>query len=241
MKLSSKLRNTRFLLATSVVINLILLLSWLGSIEVLQGSHQEEMDEVYDRAIKAEIQGKDALLKVKESGEKVYEFERLLVSEKAAMEDLKKRYEDDAKRYKRVISHLNIKLEAKVDSIFMPAEPMDLMSDSEYVCLPQRVSYRDGKWMTFRGTIEKKDGKLGLMIEEMLLMSGNMSIDDVTKKGKWYQFKKPQPMVRISIESPYYSMLSAQDYKVDYKPRRNLGLKILTHAAAFAAGVYLVK
>ena len=241
MRLSSKLRNTRFLLATSVVINLILLLSWLGSIEVLQGSHQKEMDEVYDRAIKAEIKGKDALLKVKESGEKVYEFERMYVSERAAREDLEKRYEGDAKKYKKIISHLNIKLEAKVDSIFIPSEPMDIISDSEYVCLPQRVSYKDGKWMTFKGTIQKKDGKLGLMIEEMLLMSGNMSIDDVTKKGKWYQFKKPQPMVRINIESPYYSMISAQEYKVDYKPRRNLGLKIFTHAAAFAAGVYLAK
>lgn len=241
MKLSSKLRNTRFLLATSLVLNLILLFSWLGSIEVLQSSHQREVEEVYDRAIKAEVQGKDALLKVKESGEKVYEFERMYVSERAAREDLERRYEGDAKKYKKIISHLNIKLEARVDSIFIPSEPMDIISDSEYVCLPQRVSYKDGKWMNFKGTIEKKDGKLGLMIDEMLLMSGNMSVDDVTKKGKWYEFKKPQPMVRISVESPYFTMMSAQDYKVNYKPRRNLGLKIFTHAAAFVAGVYLAK
>jgi hypothetical protein len=241
MKLSEKLRNTRFLLAASLIINLFLLASWLGSVEYMRSSYESEYDELHNRAINAEISGQNALVKVKESGEKIYELQRSLVSERSAMKDLKERYQEDAKKYKRIIGHLSVQLEAKVDSVFIEAEPSESFNDSMMVILPQNVSYKDDKWMSFTGKIKRKDGKLGLMIEEMTMRSGKISVDDVEKKQKWYKLSRPQPVVRINVESPYFTMMSAQEYKVNYKPKRNIGLKIITHAAAFAAGVYLAK
>lgn len=193
------------------------------------------------RAMDAEIEGRNALLREEASGEKVYQMERLFVSERAAKEELEKQYQKESKQYKDLVRSLTLKLKAQVKNIEIVAtdEPALPPTDTMLVSLPKRISYADSTWFTLNGSIVKSGQGIALLIDSLNLNSGKVTVDDVSLKAKWYSFKKPVPVVRIAVESPYYSMISAREFSVTPK-KPNRTKMIVTHAAAFLAGAVLL-
>lgn len=241
MKTSFKFTKTEITLTLSLALNLILLFAitrvgedWLLAEDDLRVAEQ--------RAIEAEVSGREALLRAEASGKKVYQMERLFVSEKAAKEQLEKRFANESGKYKNLVRSLTLKLQAQVKDVQIPAvdNPNLPPTDTMLVTLPKKIEYADSTWLSLSGSIVKSGDGIALNIDSLNLNTGEVTVDDVSQKPKWYAFKKPVPVVRIGVESPYYSMLSAREFTVKQKKPSPAKI-IVTHAAAFLAGAALLK
>jgi hypothetical protein len=241
MRTTSSLSKREIILIVSLLLNVFLLFLLTRFGEGLELS-ERELQVAEQRAVTAEVEGRSALLREEASGKKVYQMERLFVSERTAKEELEKRYQKESKQYKDLVRSLTIKLSAQVKGVEIVAtdDPLRPPTDTMLVSLPKNISYADSTWFTLNGSIVKAGEGIALRIDSLNLNTGEVSVDDVSTKPKWYSFKKPASVVRISVESPYYSMLSAREFSV--KPKKpNKTAMIVTHAAAFIGGAVLLK
>ena len=208
--------------------------------EMLGGLVNQELTEslatAEDRAISAEVAGKNALLKVEASGKKVYQLERLIVSEKAANADLKRRLGAEARKYKQLQRSIGLTLQGRVDSLFIPiaVDSSAGRGDSHCLPLPASVAYQDSAWLQINGAIVYKDTTAGLLVNSLTLNTGEVRIDDVTPKKPFSLRTQPQ-VVRLSVESPYFSALTINEYTVARK-KVPAYVKILGAVALFGAG-----
>jgi len=225
------------LIAAGIAIGILLgflYSEWLGCIA--NRSLESSLEEAEQRAILAEVSAADAFVKAEASGRKVYELERLIVSEKSASEDFKRRLGAEARRYKNLERSVMISLKASVDSVFIPIDTGAFAStDTACIPTPARFAYKDSLWFDLRGSIVKSPIGPGILIDTLNLSTGQVQIDDVTPR-KPLSFKRQSPVVRVSIESPYYEAISFREYTVRGKKKVPLGVKILGAAALFGAG-----
>lgn len=224
-------------IAIGVMIGILFGFAYSEMLEGLSKQEQElSLSAAEDRAITAEVAAQNALIKLEASGKKVYQLERLMVSEKAASADLKRRLGAEARKYKQLQRSIGLTLQGRVDSLFIPiAIDSSAGRDAPYCLpLPAAVAYQDSAWLQIDGAIVYKDTAAGLLVNSLTLNTGEVRIDDVTPKKPFSLRTQPQ-VVRLSVESPYFSALTVNEYTVVRK-KVPAYVKILGAVALFGAG-----
>jgi len=225
----------KVILRASLFANVIMIIFFFIYSGIIEREHANRIYSLSKTILIREMDGDSLLKDITEKNEKIYEFENLSISKDVAIEDLKKRLKEQAREYKSISSNVTVSMEAKSDTIEAPLQLSGGAVDSITVSLPRAFKYED-KWISMNGFINKNNGDLLLVIPEISMPSGKIHIDNLTPKRKIFQLKKPEDVIRIQVESPYYSLLSAQQFSVPPSKEKTLGQKIFLSVFLFTIG-----